>query len=315
MWGTRSCRTTAGAANDTLAKNPRENAMRFISFNGSQGTGLAVRTGAAQYHGLGVGDDGFPGGLGSLLMQGPAALRAAADVLKRGHAIDLSRIEFLPPLTHPGKIICIGLNYLDHSLETGFKVPDYPAVFVRFISTLIGHMAPIVKPRLSDQLDYEGELVAVVGKAGRHISKQSALQHIAGYSLFNDASVRDFQFKTTQWTVGKNFDATGAFGSEFISADELPPGCKGLHFETQLNGQVVQKASIDDLIFDVASLVSIVSESMTLSPGDIIVTGTPAGVGFTRKPPLWMKPGDVCVITSEQLGVLRNPIVAESAKG
>jgi acylpyruvate hydrolase len=305
--------TTAGAANDTLAKNPREHAMRFISFQSSQGFGVAVWTAAAEYRGLTVGESGFPGDLGHILLQGPDALRAAAEALRRGPLIDLSRIEYLPPVTKPGKIICIGLNYLDHSVETGLKVPDYPAVFVRFLSTLVGHMAPIVRPRLSEQLDYEGELVAVVGKAGRHISKQSALQHIAGYSLFNDASIRDYQFKSTQWTVGKNFDATGAFGSELISADELPPGCKGLHFETKLNGQIVQKAAIDDLIFDVATLVSVLSESMTLSPGDIIATGTPAGVGFTRKPPLWMKPGDVCVISSEQLGVLRNPIVAESA--
>jgi acylpyruvate hydrolase len=151
---------------------------------------------------------------------------------------------------------------------------------------------------LSEQLDYEGEMVAVIGKSGRHIPKASALEHIAGYSLFNDASIRDYQFKSPQWTMGKNFDATGAIGPEFISADELPPGCKGVQFETQLNGQVVQKGSIDDLIFDVASLVSILSDVLTLSPGDILVTGTPGGVGLARKPPLWMKPGDVCVISS-----------------
>jgi acylpyruvate hydrolase len=185
-------------------------------------------------------------------------------------------------------------------------------VFARFNSTLVGHRAPIIRPKLSEQLDYEGELVAVIGKGGRHIPKSAALEHIAGYSLFNDASVRDFQFKSGQWTMGKNFDATGAFGSEFITADELPPGCKGLRFETHLNGTVLQKASIDDLIFDVATLVSLLSDAFTFVPGDIIITGTPGGVGLARKPPLWMKPGDVCTITSKDLGELSNPIVAES---
>jgi acylpyruvate hydrolase len=285
--------------------------MRFISFKSSDGLGLAVRAAGGGYRGLTDGQPGFPGELHQILAAGPAALKGAGEVLKRGGPIDIETIEYRPPITQPGKIICIGLNYVDHSVESGFKPPEYPAVFVRFSSTLVAHQAAIVKPRLSDQLDYEGEMVAIVGKAGRHIAKKSALEHIAGYSLFNDASVRDFQFKSTQWTIGKNFDATGAFGPEFISADELPPACKGVRFETQLNGQVLQKASIDDLIFDVPALVSILSEAMTLSPGDIIITGTPGGVGFARKPPLWMKPGDVCVISSEQLGTLCNPIRAE----
>jgi acylpyruvate hydrolase len=286
--------------------------MRFVSFKNSDGVGLAARTAGGRYHGLTQTDSGFPGELGGILAKGPNALRSAGEVLSKGRSIDPSSIHYLPPLANPGKIICIGLNYVDHSLESGFKPPDYPAVFIRFTSTLIGHGTPIVRPKLSEQLDYEGELVAIVGKSGRHIPKESALEHIAGYSLFNDASIRDYQFKSTQWTVGKNFDSTGAFGPEFIPADELPPGCKGVEFETQLNGKVVQKGSIDDLIFDVASLVSIMSNAFTLSPGDILVTGTPGGVGLARKPPLWMKNGDVCVITSPQLGVLSNPIVDEA---
>jgi acylpyruvate hydrolase len=286
--------------------------MRLLSFMSSDRVGLAVRTTAGQYHGLSAGDAGFPGDLGRILAKGPDAVASAGDVLSRGPSIDLKNIVHLPPLTNPGKIICIGLNYVDHSVESGFKPPEYPAVFVRFTSTLVGHGAPIVRPKLSEQLDYEGELVAIVGKGGRHIPKSSALEHIAGYSLFNDASIRDYQFKSTQWTVGKNFDATGAFGPEFVSADELPPGCKGVEFETQLNGKVVQKGLIDDLIFDVASLVSLMSDAFTLFPGDILVTGTPGGVGLARKPPLWMKNGDVCAISSAQLGVLSNPIVDEA---
>jgi acylpyruvate hydrolase len=286
--------------------------MRFVSFKSSEGAGLAVRTAGGHYHGLTYRDSAFPGGLDAILVEGPDALRSAGDLLSKGRSIDPSTIEHAPPLANPGKIICIGLNYVDHSVESGFKPPEYPAVFIRFTSTLIGHNVPIVRPKLSEQLDYEGELVAIVGKGGRHIPKSSALEHIAGYSLFNDASIRDYQFKSTQWTVGKNFDATGAFGPEFITADELPPGCKGVEFETQLNGKVVQKGLINDLIFDVASLVSITSDAFTLSPGDILVTGTPGGVGLARKPPLWMKSGDVCVISSAQLGTLSNPIVDEA---
>jgi acylpyruvate hydrolase len=293
--------------------------VRFISFKvpsvnigNNSSTGLAIRASDGTYRGLTGADSGFPGDLGYILGKGQSALFDAGRVLARGRVIDLTAIEYLPPVNNPGKVICIGLNYRDHSAESGFKPPEYPAVFARFNSSLIGHMAPIVRPKLSQQLDYEGELAAVIGLGGRHISLESALEHIAGYSLFNDASIRDFQFKSPQWTMGKNFDATGAFGPEFISADELPPGCKGLGFETRLNGVVVQKARIDDLIFDVASLVSILSDAITLSPGDVIVTGTPGGVGLARKPPLWMKPGDCCVIASDQLGMLSNSIVDET---
>jgi 2-keto-4-pentenoate hydratase/2-oxohepta-3-ene-1,7-dioic acid hydratase in catechol pathway len=286
--------------------------MRFISFRSGSTTGLAVGDAGGAYRGLLSTDVGYPGHLLELLRKGSAAVREAGDALARGAAIDLQTVEYLPPVRGAEKIVCVGLNYVDHSLESGFKPPDYPAVFARFNSSLIGHQAAIVRPQASEQLDYEGELVAVIGKSGRHIPQATALEHIAGYSLFNDASIRDFQFKSGQWTMGKNFDSTGAFGPAFITADELPPGCKGVQFETRLNDTVVQKATIDDLIFDVASLVSLLSDAFTLVPGDLIVTGTPGGVGLARKPPLWMKPGDVCVISSKELGELRNPIVAES---
>jgi acylpyruvate hydrolase len=285
--------------------------MRFISFRSAAGDGLAIRETDGQYRGLTAVNPGFPGDLGCLLNAGPTALVHAAEALRRGETVDQQNIAFLPPLTNSGKIICIGLNYRDHSLESGFTPPDYPTVFVRFNSSLVAHKAPIVRPRLSVQLDYEGEMAAIIGTGGRHITKANALEHVAGYSLFNDASIRDYQFKSSQWTVGKNFDATGAFGSEFITADELPPGCTGVRFETRLNDLVVQRASTDDLIFDVATLVSLLSDAFTLSPGDIIVTGTPGGVGLARKPPLWMKSGDICEITSSHLGILSNPIVDE----
>lgn len=284
--------------------------MRFVTFKSGEISGVAVRAGDG-YRGLLGNAARFPGDLLTLLGHGDAALRTAHELLLDCAVIDLENVQLQPPLPHPGKIICIGLNYAQHSAESGFKVPDYPTVFARYASSLVAHRAPILRPRVSEQLDFEGELVAVIGKQGRHIERASALEHVAGYSIFNDASVRDYQFKSPQWTVGKTFDGTGAFGPELVTADELPRGCAGLRLETRLNGEMVQGASISEMIFDVAALVSILSEAMTLSPGDVIVTGTPAGVGLARKPPLWMKPGDVCEVEIQGLGVLRNPIVEE----
>ncbi len=222
-------------------------------------------------------------------------------------------MEVLPPLSSPGKIICVGLNYRAHAVESGMQLPEYPTLFARFPSSLVGGGAPIVRPAESDKLDYEGELVAVIGKAGRRIAEADALDHVVGYSIFNDGSIRDFQLRTPQWTMGKNFDGTGAFGPTLVTADELPPGARGLHLETRLNGQVMQSTSTDDLIFDVASLVSLISVGITLLPGDLIVTGTPSGVGGARKPPVYMKAGDVCEVEIERLGILRNPVVDDMA--
>jgi 2-keto-4-pentenoate hydratase/2-oxohepta-3-ene-1,7-dioic acid hydratase in catechol pathway len=219
----------------------------------------------------------------------------------------------LPPLRRPEKVICVGLNYREHSAESGFNQPDYPTLFGRFNSSLIGDGAPIVRPRASIQLDFEGELVAIIGKPGRNIDGSDALDHVVGYSIFNDASVRDFQFKSPQWTVGKNFDGTGAFGPCLVTADELPPGGKGLRLQTRLNGEVVQDASTDDMVFDVATLITIISEAMTLNSGDVIVTGTPSGVGLSRKPPLFMRAGDFVEIEIEKIGVLSNPVTEENA--
>ena len=282
--------------------------MRFASFVENGVNGLAVRTKTGGWAGLLEGTSGFPGSLEALLTRGNS-LNDAAAVLARGKPVDLDRVTLLPVLSNPGKIICIGLNYADHSAESGFKQPDYPTLFGRFNSSLIAHGAPIVRPKLSEQLDYEGEHVAVIGKGGKNISKAQALDHVIGYSIFNDASIRDYQFKSPQWTMGKNFDDTGAFGPSLVTSDELPPGCLRLKLVTRLNGQVVQSAMIDDMVFDVATQIALVSEAITLSPGDIFVTGTPSGVGLARKPPLWMKHGDICEVEIDQLGILRNPVV------
>ena len=284
--------------------------MRFASFRQAGRQGLAVAAdGNSPFYARYADEPGYPGDLGSLLAAGSERLFSAGIGCLSAPALSLDDVELLPPLASPGKVICIGLNYADHSAESGFAVPAYPTVFGRFASNLIGHGAPIVRPGVSKELDYEGEFVAVIGKRGRYIPESSALDHVIGYSLFNDGSIRDFQFKSPQWTVGKNFDDTGSFGPYLVTADELPAGCAGLRLQTRLNGMVVQDASTDSMVFDVASLVSTLSEAFTLEPGDIIVTGTPAGVGLARKPQLWMKPGDICEVELEGLGILENHIV------
>ncbi|PCJ96403.1 MAG: fumarylacetoacetate hydrolase [Hyphomicrobiales bacterium] len=287
---------------------------KFLAFSHSKShnglPGLAIET-PDGFFGLTKSDQAYPGDLIDLIKAGPTALSDAASALRQGQHIDLSAVTILPPIQHPGKIICIGLNYVDHSEESGFVTPDYPTVFTRFSSSLIGQGAPLIRPQASTQFDFEGELVAIIGQSARYVSVENALDHVAGYSIFNDGSIRDFQFKTPQWTVGKNFDGTGAFGPVFVTADSLPPGCTGMTLQTRLNGKIVQSAPIDDMVFPVAELISTLSEVMTLEPGDVIVTGTPAGVGFARKPPLYMRDGDICEIEIDGIGCLRNPVQDE----
>lgn len=260
-------------------------------------------------------DKSLPTDVGDVLKaRALGKVKAAARKAKAKDVVK-GRVSWLPPLQNPGKIICIGLNYIDHAAESPFKgLPSYPVLFLRVDTSLVASGQPMIRPRASVQYDYEGEMVAVIGKGGRHIPKSKALDHVAGYAVFNDGSVRDYQFKSPQWTAGKNFDASGGFGPEFVTADDLPKGGKGLRLQTRLNGEVVQEANTKDLIFSVQQLVATCSEVFTLEPGDIIVTGTPAGVGAFRKPPLWMKDGDVCEVEIEGIGTLRSPIKDEKAK-
>ena len=283
--------------------------MRFAAYgqNGSYGIAVAENAHAA-FHACNSTDAAYPGSLTSLVALGPDALMNAGRAMLSGPEIDRDSVTLLPPLPTRPKIIRVGLNYADHSAESGFATPDYPTLFGRFASSLIGANAPIIRPRLSEQLDFEGEIVAVIGKGGRDIAKEHALDHVIAYSLFNDASIRDYQFKAPQWTVGKNFDGTGPFGPYLVTADELPPGIAGLTLTTKLNGQVVQQASTDDLVFDVATIIHVISQAFTIEPGDVIVTGTPSGVGMARKPPLWMKAGDVVEVEVPGIGILRNPV-------
>ncbi|MES2755984.1 MAG: fumarylacetoacetate hydrolase family protein [Pseudomonadota bacterium] len=259
---------------------------------------------------LGVIDGKHVVSLGSLTLEKLLADGVSLDVAPplAGPRFALDEIGYLPPLSRPGKIICAGLNYADHTSESPYDQPDHPTFFLRVNTSLTSHLAPIVRPLSSDSLDYEGELAVVIKKRGKHIPLEQALDYVAGYSVFNDGSVREFQFHTPQWTIGKNFDDTGAFGPVFVTADELPAGAKGLLLETRLNGEVVQSANTSDMIFDVASQIAILSESMTLEGGDVIVAGTPAGVGWARKPRLIMRDGDRVEVTIEGIGTLINPI-------
>jgi acylpyruvate hydrolase len=283
--------------------------MRIVQYRdaGKGGVGVAVRRGK-DLVAVDTAGAGLPPNLQEILAHGAPAFEALGSLVGRGRLLDESAIDFLPPVMRPGKVICVGLNYADHVAESPYPTPTYPTVFPRYATSLVGHRAPIVRPLCSVQLDYEGELLAVVGRRGRHIPAQSALDWIAGYACFNEASIRDYQFKTPQWAVGKNFDDTGAFGPEFVTADELPPGASGLRIETRLNGETVQSSNTGNLLFDVAAIVSILSEAFTFEPGDLIATGTPEGVGLFRKPPLFMKHGDCVEVEIEGIGILENPV-------
>ena len=285
--------------------------MRFIAFINPQGQpALGVATSADEL--IDVTALGLPSTLDELLRQGDAGMRAARNAVERATTrLPRAGLKFLPPIANPAKAFAIGLNYTDHAAESNFAAPKFPVVFQRYRSSWVAHDEALVRPHVSTQFDYEAELVAVIGKPGRYIAKDKALEHVAGYSLFNDGSIRDYQLRTNQWTLGKNFDNSGSFGPEFVTADELPPGAKGLRLQCRLNGQVLQDANTKDMIFDVATLVAVCSEAMALEAGDIVITGTPSGVGMARKPPLWMKAGDVCEVEVERIGVLRNRIVDE----
>lgn len=282
--------------------------MRFVSYllNGTD-TNLAVRSDGRLVALPKQERHRQPDSLMELVQKGQAALEAAgAAILRHGESIDEQNIQFLPPIPRPPKIICIGLNYLDHTKESKFEQPTYPTVFLRVPSSFVGHNRALIRPTCSEQFDYEGELVAYIGKRGRHISKENALEHVIGWSVSNEGSVRDYQFKSPQWTVGKNFDKSGSIGPDFVTADEVPDGGAGLKIETRLNGVTVQSATTSDMVFDVRTIISIISEAMTLEPGDVIVTGTPAGVGLARKPPLFMKKGDKVEVEVQGVGLLQN---------
>jgi 2-keto-4-pentenoate hydratase/2-oxohepta-3-ene-1,7-dioic acid hydratase in catechol pathway len=240
-----------------------------------------------------------------------AAAHAAAQQAPASAMVALASVHLLPLIPNPGKIVCMGLNYADHAKEGGNARPDYPSFFLRGATSMVGHHSPILRPKASTQLDYEAELAVIIGQRARHLTVANALSCVAGYSCFNDASIRDYQRKANQWTIGKNFDGTGPFGPWMVTPDELPPGCEGLRIQSRLNGKVMQDANTKDFLWNVVESLRIITECMTLEPGDVIITGTPAGVGYARTPPVWMAPGDVCEIEIEGIGTLSNPIIDE----
>lgn len=240
---------------------------------------------------------------------GGAALPSPVD---GAMVVDVSDVTPTLPVARPGKIVCLGLNFAEHAKEGGYDVPDYPAMFMRASTSMIAAGAPMVLPTASHTFDYETELMVIIGKGGRHIAEADALGHVFGYSTFNDGSIREYQRKTHQWTAGKNFDGTGAVGPIVVTPDEVPEGASGLTIATRLNGRILQNSNTSDMIFTVAKTIAIVSEIMTLEPGDMIAFGTPPGVGHARKPQVWMKAGDVVEVEIEGIGICRNEIVAEA---
>jgi 2-keto-4-pentenoate hydratase/2-oxohepta-3-ene-1,7-dioic acid hydratase in catechol pathway len=261
-------------------------------------------------------DAKVPANLANYLARSKGDLKPLADLAKRAPAsarMPLSGIRYALPVARPGKVICLGLNYLEHVKEgvNRDNIPKFPTIFMRCNTSLTPHLSAMLRPRVTETFDYEAEMVVVIGKRVKHLTLDNAYSCIAGFSCFNEGSVREFQRKTTQWDMGKNFDRTGGFGPWLVSADELPAGGKGLKIQTRLNGQTMQSDNTDNMMFPVAETLVYITQGMTLDPGDVIVTGTPSGVGFARKPPVWMKHGDVAEVDIEGVGVLRNPIEDE----
>ena len=248
-------------------------------------------------------------------------LRAGVDMIAAARAaiesnaprMPLAGLTLSPLLPEPGKIICLGLNYFDHAKEGGRDKPEYPWFFLRSASSLLAPHAKALRPKVSSRFDYEAEVAVIIGKTVKHATMDKALDAVFGYSCFNDMSVRDYQKKTPQWSIGKNFDRSGGFGPVLVTADELPAGASDLRIQSRLNGQVMQDANTRDMIWGVAETIQLVTECMTLEPGDLIIMGTPAGVGQARTPPVWMKHGDTIEIEIENIGVLRNTVEDELA--
>ncbi|GAB5374147.1 MAG: hypothetical protein AcusKO_06090 [Acuticoccus sp.] len=247
------------------------------------------------------------------LIENPALLAEAAAAAKGGDGIAVSRIVPALPVAAPPTIICLGLNYTDHIKEGGYDIPDYPALFMRGRQSIMAAGQPMVRPTCSERLDYEAELMVIIGKGGRHIAEADALDHVFGYTVFNDGSVRDYQRKTHQWTPGKNFDSTGAIGPVVVTPGTVPPGASGLRIESRVGSEILQSSNTANMIWSVAQTIATISQYTTLQPGDHIAMGTPPGVGHAKKPhPRWLRPGEVVEVEIDGIGICASPVVDEA---
>jgi acylpyruvate hydrolase len=290
--------------------------MRLVTFlvDGRRRVGALTTNGeeqvVADLHAV---DSRIPQDMVTLLAGGVTTLDLAREALVSADPEaqhPLGSVTLQAPVPRPGKIICVGLNYRDHAAESKMPIPDYPAIFSKYANAIIGPDQPIVIPRVTDQVDYEGELAFVIGRRGRYIPPEQALAHVAGYMAFNDVSARDFQMRTSQWTIGKAFDGFAPTGPALVTADEIPDP-HDLDLRVTIGGELLQSSNTRNLVFTVPDLVAQLSQVMTLEPGDIVATGTPAGVGFARTPPRFLRPGDLVEVEISGIGILRNPVVAE----
>ncbi|MCC1494317.1 fumarylacetoacetate hydrolase family protein [Cognatishimia sp. F0-27] len=284
--------------------------MKFLVGETSQGTAVfAVRGETA------INLSALHPGVGADLMgliRHPELMDELVSAVETAHGEPVAGITPALPVAEPGTIICMGLNYTDHIKEGGYDIPEYPALFMRGRNSIMAAGQPMVRPSCSETLDYEAELMLIVGTGGRHIAKENALEHVFGYTVFNDGSVREYQRKTHQWTPGKNFDDTGAIGPFTVTPDEVPAGASGLKIESRVGDEILQSSNTANMIWDVATVIATVSEYTTLEPGDLIAMGTPPGVGHAKKPnPRWLRPGETVEIEIEGIGICASPVIDE----
>jgi 2-keto-4-pentenoate hydratase/2-oxohepta-3-ene-1,7-dioic acid hydratase in catechol pathway len=286
--------------------------MKLVTFTHDGNIRFGALRGENEIVDLQEADSRLPSEIIAFLGAGESALAIATQAIQQAmQTIPLSAVKLHSPIPRPGKILCIGLNYSDHAAESGQPVPQFPVVFAKYANTVISHGDSIVLPHVSTQVDYEAELGFVIGKRGRYISEADALQYVAGYLPINDVSARDYQNRTSQWTMGKTFDTFAPMGPALVTSDEVPDP-HNLKISLTIGDEVLQDSNTKQLIFGVPQLVASLSEVMTLEPGDVVSTGTPPGVGFAQKPPRFLKPGDVVSVIIERLGTLTNPVVGES---
>jgi 2-keto-4-pentenoate hydratase/2-oxohepta-3-ene-1,7-dioic acid hydratase in catechol pathway len=292
--------------------------VRFVTYlsDRTDHVGRIAAAGDGGYVDLNHADSFIPSSMRAFLAAGQPALDRAAAAVQRGEAFDADSVRLLAPVPDPQKVICVGLNYADHAKESGLAPPPEPVIFSKFPTAVAAHGQPIVLPAISEQVDYEAELVVVIGRGGRNIPRASALEHVAGYCVGHDVSARDWQLRKPggQWLLGKTFDTFAPFGPELVTPDEVGDS-SNLQITLRRNGEVLQDSNTRQLIFKVDELIAYISQVCTLLAGDVIFTGTPPGVGMARKPQIFLRPGDVVEIEIEKLGVLRNPVVAEGESG